>query len=101
MRPQVIAQALGGSALESICRTLASDYALWRHGLPDLLLWKPPQHYGGVGDRPIILDLRSYLCKGHMPVRSRPYHIFICQMCLMAWAGCLLVSRRPMCAVWR
>lgn len=36
---QCIAAGLGARALELMCRTLISDYTLWCHGFPDLLLW--------------------------------------------------------------
>ena len=37
---QRIADGLGPAALRLLCETLASDYTLWSHGLPDLLLWR-------------------------------------------------------------
>ncbi len=37
---QAIAQGLGPAALCVLCETLASDYSLFSHGFPDLLLWR-------------------------------------------------------------
>ncbi|CAM9955727.1 unnamed protein product, partial [Choristocarpus tenellus] len=35
-----ICQVVGPSILSCVCRKLASNYWAWRHGLPDLFLWK-------------------------------------------------------------
>ncbi|CAB1114731.1 unnamed protein product [Ectocarpus sp. CCAP 1310/34] len=35
-----VASAIGPLPLSCICRNLASNYWAWRHGLPDLLLWR-------------------------------------------------------------
>jgi Fanconi-associated nuclease 1 len=39
---QAICTGLGGPALEGIMRLIACDYAGWRSGLPDLVLWRGP-----------------------------------------------------------
>ncbi|CAN0091155.1 unnamed protein product, partial [Scytosiphon promiscuus] len=35
-----VASAIGPQPLSSVCRNLASNYWAWRHGLPDLFLWR-------------------------------------------------------------
>lgn len=37
---QRIAEGLGPAALRLLCETLCEDFALYSHGLPDLLLWR-------------------------------------------------------------
>ena len=37
---ECIAAGLGPQALALLCETLAGDFSLWSHGLPDLLLWR-------------------------------------------------------------
>jgi hypothetical protein len=37
---QRIAAGLGPAALALLCETLATDFSLWSHGMPDLLLWR-------------------------------------------------------------
>eukprot|EP00961_Rhodomonas_salina_P261814 3538669-Rhodomonas_salina.1 len=36
---QTLAAHVGGRVLSHVCCLLAKDHRLWRHGLPDLLLW--------------------------------------------------------------
>ena len=40
-------RCVGPLGLSVICRMLAEDYAGWRGGMPDLLLWRPAVSYRG------------------------------------------------------
>eukprot|EP00293_Proteomonas_sulcata_P005040 CAMPEP_0184328942 /NCGR_PEP_ID=MMETSP1049-20130417/143888_1 /TAXON_ID=77928 /ORGANISM="Proteomonas sulcata, Strain CCMP704" /LENGTH=252 /DNA_ID=CAMNT_0026651281 /DNA_START=187 /DNA_END=946 /DNA_ORIENTATION=+ len=43
---QSIAECFGGKVIGRVCELLTKDYRLWRHGFPDLLMWKGAEKKG-------------------------------------------------------
>lgn len=51
-----VAEALGGNAVAALCAALASDYASWSHGFPDLLVFNPAARDSEELDNPTTIE---------------------------------------------
>ena len=56
---QEVAACIGGAKLAAIMRLLALDYAGWRGGMPDLVLWRPQLQPGDPPAAALLVEVKG------------------------------------------